>query len=517
MTSFGIKKNYGFLFQTLNWYEKAGILIAVIVFGYTCIRAAILSITIDEAATYLWHVQLSFRQIFSHTWQGILETHLLNTLLIKIITQFLGNSEFAIRIPALIGHVLYLLWTVKTLKLFLKGRKFVLGLSLMVTNPYLLSFFSCARGYSLGLGFFMGGLYYFLKSTASGLSIKNNILAITMLTCSVLSNIGFLIVFLSVIGTLIIFEIKENLPLYRNSLFSFIKRLNKSVILPVIFSGLCLLIFYGPGKAIARIRGSNHWGGLHGFWSDTIGSLIYYMLYQKNYITPELVLFIKIFIFFILISGVFVLLYMFCKRNKVLLINKYLFKVVSMLILSAFIIKVQFILFGIRYPVNRTVIFLIPVFLILILVLWGHIYILRSKYARIISNGLFLCIIFILLIYNISCLNFSYYHGWIGDASTKKAMNLIYQLTNAKNAGRTEKYRIGIHWFFEPSTNYYIIKNRMDWIEKTNRDGPDGVYDYYYFPDSEKGRSLIKKYNLKIIKPFKTSGASLALPKSINR
>ena len=170
MTSFGFKKNYGFLLPRLNRYEKAGIFIAVIVFGYTCIRAAILSITIDEAATYLWHVQLSFRQIFSHTWQGILETHLLNTLLIKIVTQFFGNSEFAIRIPALIGHVLYLFWTIKILNLFLKGRKFILGLSLMVTNPYLLSFFSCARGYSLGLGFFMGGLYFCLKNMSQCIS-----------------------------------------------------------------------------------------------------------------------------------------------------------------------------------------------------------------------------------------------------------------------------------------------------------------------------------------------------------
>jgi hypothetical protein len=136
---------------------------------------------------------------------------------------------------------------------------------------------------------------------------------------------------------------------------------------------------------------------------------------------------------------------------------------------------------------------------------------LRTKYAKVIANGLFLCIIFALLIYNISCFNLSYYHGWIHDASTKKAMDLIYKLTNAKSSGRTEKYKIGIHWFFEPSTNYYIIKNCMDWVEKTNRDGPDGGYDYYYFFDTEEGRILIKKYNLKIIKTFKVNGAILAL------
>ena len=351
------------------------------------------------------------------------------------------------------------------------------------------------------------------KNITSGAKIKNNILIVAMLTASILSNLGFLIVFLAIIIMLIAFEIKANLPLYRNSLLGFIKQLNKKMLFAVMFSLLCLLIFYGQGKAIARIRASNHWGGSRGFWSDTVGSLIYYMLYQKNYMTPEVVLFIKIFIFSIFIVTIFVLFYVFFKRAVIQLINKYLFWLVSILLFTASIIKIQFVLFGIKYPVNRTVIFLIPIFLILFLVLWGHTYILRSKYARIISNGLFLCIIFILLIYNISCFNFSYYHGWIDDASTKEAMNLLYQLTNAKSAGRTEKYRIGIHWFFEPSTNYYIIKNRMNWIEKTNRNGPDGLYDYYYLPVLT-GRNLIKKYDLKIIKFFKPPGAYLAMPQS---
>lgn len=110
------------------------------------VRAAVQSITIDEADTYLVWVA---RPSPLH-WEPGSNNHILNSLLIRLVTSCFGVSHLVVRIPALIGGVLYVAiayWF--SWKLIPAGIVRWGFLVCLIFNPFLFDYFVAARGYSL--------------------------------------------------------------------------------------------------------------------------------------------------------------------------------------------------------------------------------------------------------------------------------------------------------------------------------------------------------------------------------
>ena len=499
-----------FRFFKFDFYENMAVTTAFVVFGYTCFRAGLLSITHDESLTYFLYVRSSLKDILSYSGEITSNNHLLNTLLMKLSVAFFGNSEFVLRIPALIGHLLYLVGTFQILRLFLNRTKLALGFGLMATNPFLLDFFSCARGYSLGLGFITLGLYYFfrrLESSDSSFRTRNKILALIMLTLSVLSNLSFIYVYAPVAGILIMVEIKDALTVAHCSRKAFTKQINKRVIMPLFFSAFCLSLIYNPVTFVKIRNYVANYGSTEGFWAGTITSLLQSVFYGKDYGTSQAILLVRIFIIMVIGLSAFIFLALFFKKNLSMKIHKYLWPMVVILFFAAISMYIQFAIFGVLYPIDRAAIYLIPLFLIMFLVLWEYSNTLRNNYVKTITSGLFYAATIAMLLHNLLCLNITHYYIWKYDASTKKAMKKVYDLTSSET---NRKYRMGINWVFEPSTNYYILKNQMFWMEWTHRGGPDDIYDYYYLREEDK--RIARKYHLKQIESYLLPGTYLAVP-----
>lgn len=118
-------------------------------------RAALQSITIDEADTYLIWVA---RPNPSH-WESASNNHVLNSLLMRLSTGLFGVSHFTVRIPALLGAALYIAmaWALCRLvapELVVQWPVFV-G---MVFNPFVLDHLVAARGYALALAFLLAAI-----------------------------------------------------------------------------------------------------------------------------------------------------------------------------------------------------------------------------------------------------------------------------------------------------------------------------------------------------------------------
>ena len=75
--------------------------------GYTFIRAAGAAITHDEVGGYLGYSIHPVMDILRFT-NLQLGNHVLNSLLVKLTAYLFGVSEFSLRLPNLIGHLLYL-------------------------------------------------------------------------------------------------------------------------------------------------------------------------------------------------------------------------------------------------------------------------------------------------------------------------------------------------------------------------------------------------------------------------
>ncbi len=503
----------GSLFSKCIYDNLAG-LFCLVAFLYTCIRAYSLSIIHDEALTYLIHASGSFFEILTYALPIKSNNHLLNTFLIKIFSNLFGASEFVIRIPALIGHGLYLVGIYKILKLFLRKQFLLLGICLLIFHPFMLDLFSCARGYSLGLGFLIFGLYYsFKRIEQPGFKqdIKNTTLASIMLALSVFSNLAFLNAFFSIISILMLLEVKDLTTLIkrRQSGTLILKQFLKKILFSIIPSILLLLMIYT--KPVIEMTRANefYYGGSEGFWKNTVTSLIETTLYDRTYFDLDMLFGAKLLIIALLIFSSSVLLYKLLKRQEFKLIDRYLFWIIAALFICSLSIILQHILFNTKYVIERTAIYFVPIFLILILILWKCVRFIQNKFIRTLMDSLFYLLLFILLIHFINCANFTHFFSWKYDASTKDMMSCIIEINKGKSL-EDNSIQMGVNWIFEPSINFYIIKNRLTWMKRVDRSGPDGRFDYYYLHATDK--ELSEKYNLTIIKKFNLSDTYLASP-----
>ncbi|HXR36540.1 MAG TPA: hypothetical protein VN754_11350, partial [Candidatus Binataceae bacterium] len=121
-------------------------------------RACLQNITIDEATSYLLYASAS-REHFSSPWYPSSGNHVLNSLLMRLVTLVFGVSELTVRIPAILGALIYI-GSALYLCLLITGRK-LLQLPLLmclIYNPVILDYLVAARGYSLAIGFLLAAI-----------------------------------------------------------------------------------------------------------------------------------------------------------------------------------------------------------------------------------------------------------------------------------------------------------------------------------------------------------------------
>jgi hypothetical protein len=490
--------------------DAAPIVFLGIVFLFSCIRAAKLSLVHDEAITYFIQLPLSFWGIFTFDagiWMP--NNHFLNSALIKILTHFLGPSEFVIRMPALMGHALYLFGAYKISRLFLKGAPLFIGLALLTLNPFTMDFFSCARGYGLGLGFMMSGLYFFFRAP------RNTFFCASLLAMAVFSQLTFLMIFAATVTVLFLIEMSGLLRLMKKTPSDslFVKQFFKRIFLPIAPGVVFLTVIYAhPLKTMLTVNDHFHAGltsGNQGFWQDTVRSLIDATLYGKAYPVAGLHNAAMFFIGALLLGAASYLIAKRTMKAELKPSDKILFWCLGLMVVLALSIVMQHFFSGKEYVTDRWVIYFIPLFMLFAIVFWQCCRGLASKAFRVTANAVFYSTAPLFIFHCLSCSNLSHFYTWKYDASTRDMVQQIVEMNNGKNLPENSVL-VGSNILFAWSFNYYINKGKLWWIRYIDSSGPDGLYDYYcLFPDD---KPLIDKYGLTVIKNYDLSGAILARP-----
>jgi hypothetical protein len=87
------------------------ILLASLIFFYLVLyRAQTLSMTHDEAGTYMFFHDVNFKDFFTEksSWSSA-NNHLLNTLSYKIVVSIAGHSDLNIRLGNVLSFLIYLM------------------------------------------------------------------------------------------------------------------------------------------------------------------------------------------------------------------------------------------------------------------------------------------------------------------------------------------------------------------------------------------------------------------------
>ena len=281
--------------------------------------------------------QIGYARLFwADDWNA--QAQFLNALLAKPCVEFLPLNEIvASRLPSLLGLALFL-WGVWRIGLeFPTGPTRVLITLALLSNAYLLDFFGLSRGYGLALGFTVASLSFLMQASmvksAGDESARRQAGTSLWLACgAALSNMAF--------GYFYAVSVAVVLWL------SWSNRLKVRWWISAMLMG----VFYVPRVLVTPSQIPFSWGGDIGFVHDTVGSLIRASFYDWS-VSAGLVTFV---------SGglallVLVLAYWSHREHiRAAFILSMLGILVAALCMAAHELR------GVKYPVERAALYLVP-------------------------------------------------------------------------------------------------------------------------------------------------------------
>lgn len=495
-----------------------------LVFLLTVYRAMTQSISHDEALIHMWLFPSLLSNLKDSNVANV-NVHFLYVFLARLCTWVFGLSDFAMRIPSLVGTALYLA-SIFFVCLYLFGRSllFLLLLALLSLNPFLMDFMAIARGYILALGFTFFALYQLLRYTAAfpagaQSEWRRVIYATLALALSVSINLS-------------LFNINLALTLFTLLMLLGLALLDRDYakIRPVVATGALflipwattlLMIALAPYRKLMVIE---KWKG-NGFsdFVDTSVSLVNPSLYHhplallgrltlpyQNLVELAGTLLVPLAIFALGAWG-FVLALRWIRAGRTSLIDpreRAAFFIMGPLLASIFIYKVNHKFLHTFYPTDRTGLFFIPFFTLACGCLAGKLLERsRGRLGRLVQGLVHGVALILVLLYAVQ-LNTSHYALWRFNAGAKGIVQLLEQ-EHRKNPGKP--LRVCVDWILAPTYLFYKDSCRMDWIKQMDAFwGYNGKmnFDAYIFLDP----SLVKELDLKVIHQDEISGEYLALP-----
>jgi len=251
-----------------QWPSRLSVLLLLLCGLYGGYRAVRLAITDDEVALLNCIHQTGYGRLFwAENWNA--QAQFLNALLAKPCVELLPLNEVtASRLPSLVGLALFL-WGVWRIGLvFPTGTTRVLITLALVSNAFLLDFFSVSRGYGLAVGFTVLSLSFLLH--ASMLTTTGDARARPQAACSLwlgfgaaLSNMAFGYFYAALLAAIL--------------WLSWSKRVKICWWISTILLG----VFYVPRVLVTPSQNLFLYGGNIGFVHDTVGSLVRSSFYDR--------------------------------------------------------------------------------------------------------------------------------------------------------------------------------------------------------------------------------------------
>jgi hypothetical protein len=480
----------------LKWSLLFVILGGLALSFYTHYRAAILSLTHDEAVIYQLILSYSSGDIINYV---IPQDHMINTLLMKFSSRLLPHTEYTLRLPNLIGHLLYIIFSILLLLRIKNPHLLLAGFILLNFNPYLLDFFSVARGYGLSVSFMMVSLYYgftFIQSRKI-ISLFSSFIFAMLAVLSVYTLLNYFIALCGIVLLMIvIWWIEEKFTLNK-------KFLSVSGIYIFVVAACIAILYLILVEPLQRVQAEQfiYQSKQANFYTGTIRPIIFRSIYNSDPLTAVNV-----------ISYSFLTVYALAFVMMVIMSIRRNFSFTKRLIFFSFIISLVIVLsvsmqnelFNIRFVRNRMATFIAPLMVLTLIGLFEEF--INRKTLRI--PALILLYIFsaLFLFNTIKHANVKWYLEWQYDASTREMLDDLCE-DAASLPG--QEIKLGIAWFHEPSVNFYSVNRKLDWLKKVDRNGYNGDFDYFYVDNADSVLSKEIFRDKEIIKSYEKSNTVL--------
>src|SRR3989344_2644589 len=482
--------------------------IASFLFAYTTYRAAVLSITWDEAFSYLQFVR---HEIFIPEKYEMMDAnnHFLNTWLNIYFVKWFGVSELVLRLPSLISHLLFLFYSYKLIKNFVRrtpsgeNKWLVLASFLIINlNPYILDFFSLSRGYGPSLGLMMTSLYYLYAYFESMYKAKYAIYCCIAGGLATLANFVLLNYFIVSFGIILLiagYNFLSEGPLFgrkRDSpnLISII------VSCTIVFVSLWFLV---PEAMKLKEAKALFYGGNRGFWDDTICTITERCFYGLPY--PHVFeMAAKGFLLLIIAGSIVFVGFRFFKKIKSSSLL-FLGAIIFLVLFCALSTIVQNHFLGTLLLIDRTAMFFVVLFNLLLVFFINEL----SKQ----NSKVFLLPILInifVIFHFVWAFNLHYVFEWKSNADVKQ------MLADFKKVVEIPKEKINVDicipLSFDQSINFYRAVDNLTWINTVERNATANYsFDYLYLEPREF--SVINTDSMIVFNTYPITGNIFGKPK----
>lgn len=498
-------------------YGLAGMALVACVFAVNVFRAAHQSVTADEAYTYDLFIASPFDTFFTYYSAN---NHVLHTLLSRFSVHTLGLSELTLRLPSLLGALLYLIFVYKLCRhAFTASWTFLLAVAALTLNPFIMDYLSVARGYGMALGLFMGALYFairFLDDPWHAANRHRVSATAIMLGLSITANLTFVFPAVALAGalSLLLLADKKWTGSPKDRLLWIVDRVWLRMLAPAV---LLLAISLSHAN-----RGAFYYG--EDSLRKTLWSLVGRSLFHQYDVwapgaVPSVVSratgmvtdwVVPLMLTMILATFAPVCWRWFKERDVQSFdtLDRTYFVTGAVTAISLAMLIAAHAISGVRYPSDRTAIYLVALFTLQWTLLLER-SVSRLRPGRVIgllaSAPVALAIVLFLFGFTTS-----YYYEWRYDAGTKRIFHLLEE---QKQFSADRPMKLGVNWRFDYSLNFYRRMYRADWLAEVNRDPTPkaGGFDYYVLlPEDEPA---MKELGLRVIYRDAVSRQEVALPR----
>jgi hypothetical protein len=404
-------------------------LVLFLIWIYIITRAYYVSITHDEAYSFLL-----IKTNYIKAMVGTANTHWLNSLGMKLGNIFLGDEPWHLRLFSVLAWPLYG-YSAYRLSRSISNTALGTGLFvLLVFNPFLLDFFSLARGYGLTCAFVSASVWKMTdqfndKNSPSGHWKASLLFAIAAL----ISNYTSLYFLMALSAGIIIFCMSQQ---------------NLKVLWQPPYKRWVVLVLCAGVVAVANLlfikfyTGDLEYGGRGNMVESLVGSLVSASFYFKG--NEVISSYVSYAIAVLLVASFIYAAYAYSRRKRM---DAYLF--LSMIIFFMFLLNGLFHLFlGTPYLYSRTTLMLYPVAITFLFYFFNDVSIRfpTAKLPATILTGVF-TIGFIA--HFVTCFNTSYCFEWKQQSDSKECLDFLAK----EGTGQ-----VLIHeWHFGVYKNYYSI------------------------------------------------------------
>jgi hypothetical protein len=468
----------------------------LVVFILCVVRAERQSFTVDEAWVFHSFVNRELSAM-AHSYDAC--NHVLHTVLMKVARASLGTGELALRLPSLLGCLLYFAAVYRLTKLLLGGWTQLLAVALLILHPLVLDFMVAARGYGLALALFFWALYFAIRYLSWGFDIKHLRWAGLLAGLSIAANLTMLVPAAALGLMLLVLAGRDGLKGWGTVVDGYggpaVVTAFLIVVIPLLpatgdnfYYGATTLRDSVDSLVTAIVKVQERWPGpQRGAWAPWISLAL----------APALLM--------ALAWGAIRTCVLYLRAAKIRWRLAPFALSAGTLILSAVAVVAMHAAAGVKYPLGRTGLYFLPLFF-LSLMLGTRL--LEGRGWRWVRRPAALIALAVVVICLVQTDN-RFFAEWRFDASTARLMRSLDNDYQTHSEHRRTPVRVGTHVLLQNAALYYRIRRRMNWSAEPSSEKLDSIpYDYYLLTGD--GLPLIGKLHLRIIDSDRLSGSVLA-------